>query len=105
MILIARIITDLDHADAGGGETRVFVIKHVDVNEIIPVLRHLIGGFLGQELKAVTVAGGAPAAGPIAAPLDPPGSCPASLYLIAMALGGDPTPPRTLSGLEVNMAR
>lgn len=50
-------------------------------------------------------AGGSLAAGPIATPLDPPGSCPASLYLIAMALGGDPTPPRTLSGLEVNMAR
>ena len=64
MILIASIIADLDRADARGGETRVFVIKHVDINEIIPILRHLIGGFLGQELKAVTVAGGAPAAGP-----------------------------------------
>ncbi len=55
--VIAGVIQQVDAPDVSGGELRVFPIKNVDVNEILPMLEKLISGYLGVEVKAVTSAG------------------------------------------------
>jgi len=50
--VVAGIIKELDAPDVSGGEMRVFPIKNIDVNELLPMLERLVSSYLGVEVKA-----------------------------------------------------
>jgi len=58
LITMSRIIDELDKPEVSGGELRVFHIEHVHIYEIIPTLEKLIAGYLGTEVKSVSLTGG-----------------------------------------------
>lgn len=64
LMVIESIIRELDAPGSGGGELRVFAIKHVDVFEIVPLLEKLVASYLGVDVKAIHATGGQDGGGP-----------------------------------------
>ena len=58
LITISRVIEELDKADVSGGELHEYIIKNVDVYELVPYLQKLIARYLQVDEKAISAMAG-----------------------------------------------